>query len=245
MKILVCISNVPDTTTKIVFSGDKSALDKNGVQFVINPYDEFSLTRALELAESNSGSVTVIHVGEAESEPTIRKALALGADGAVRINAKATSGMFVAKEISNYAKENNFDLILTGGESIDFNGNMVCPMIAEYLGLPSISNCKKLDIADGKATMVREIVGGKETCEAKLPLVVSAIEGISEPRIPNMRGIMAARTKPLEVIEAGQFDETVQYKEFATPPGRGEVTLIAADNVGELIEKLHNEAKVI
>ena len=190
MKILVCISNVPDTTTKITFTPDNKQFNTAGVQFVINPYDEYALTRAIELKEAQGGSVTVLNVGEADTEANIRKALAIGADDAVRINAKPTDAFFVATQIANFAKGENYDLILMGKESVDYNGFQVHGMVAEMLNIPSITPGVKLDVNGTTATVEREIEGGKEIVSVSFPFVAGASEGMAEPKIPNMRGIM-------------------------------------------------------
>ena len=245
MKILVCISNVPDTTTKITFTDNNTQFNTNGVQFILNPYDEIALARAIELTDGGNGSVTVINVGEATTEPTIRKALAIGATDAVRINAKPHDAWFVAFQIAQYIKENPFDLILTGRESIDYNGSKVAGMIGELLDLPSVSIIKKLDVDGGSATVEREIEGGKEVLTIPLPFVAGCAEGVAEPKIPNMRGIMSARTKPLSVIEPVEvktFSEVISYE---TPAPRGQVKLVSADDPAKLVELLHTEARVI
>ena len=245
MKILVCISNVPDTTTKITFTNENTKFNDDGVQFIINPYDEIALARAIELTENINGEVTVIHVGEASAEPTIRKALAIGAHKAVRINATAKDAYFVAVQIANYIKQNNFDLILTGKESIDYNGSLVGGMLGELLDLPSIASIKKLDIANNEATVEREIEGGKEIIIIPLPIVIGTAEGVAEPKIPNMRGIMSARTKSLEVIEATADTALTTILKYEMPPSRGTVKLIAASEAEKLVTILHREAKVI
>ncbi len=245
MKILVCISNVPDTTTKINFTDDNKSFVTAGVQFIINPYDEIALTRALELTEKDGGTVTVINVGDATTEPTIRKALAIGATDAVRINAAPRDAFFVAKQIAGYAKDKGFDMILTGRESIDYNGGQVASMIAELLDLPTVNSVKMLTINGSTATIEREIEGGKEVSECPLPLVASATEGMAEPRIPNMRGIMSARTKPLAVVEASAVDQLTNVVGYDKPKPRSAVNLVAADNVEKLVELLHTQAKVI
>ncbi len=245
MKILVCISHVPDTTTKINFSDDSTTFLTTGVQFIINPYDEIALTRALELTESQGGTVTVIHVGDPGTEATIRKALAIGASDAVRINAVPRDAYFVASQIAKYARENNFDLILTGRESIDYNGSQVASMLGEMLDLPAVSIVKSLLIEGNTATLEREIEGGKEVITCPLPLVASATEGMAEPRIPNMRGIMSARTKTLQVIEPVEVPQLQHIVKFEKPQSRSQVTLVNADDVNKLVELLHSEAKVI
>ncbi len=252
MKFLVCISQVPDTTTKITFTPDKKAFNAQGVQFIINPYDEIALTRALELKEVLGGTITVINVGQANTEPNLRKALAIGADDAIRINAEPTDAYFVAFQIAEVAKKNSYDVILTGKESIDYNGGQVPMMLGEFLDIPSVSVATKLDISPATgginstvATLEREIDGGKEVVETKLPFVAAAQKGMSEPRIPNMRGIMTARTKPLVVVEPTACDMLSSSVQFDLPPAKGECKMIDPNNVGELVNLLHTEAKVI
>jgi electron transfer flavoprotein beta subunit len=216
-----------------------------GIQFIINPYDEIALTRALELTEPSGGTVTVINVGDASTEPTIRKALAIGATDAVRIDAVPRDAYFVARQVGAFAKDKGFDMVLTGRESIDYNGSQVAAMIGELLDIPSISIVKKLDINGSTALLEREIEGGKEVVNCPLPLVASATEGMAEPRIPNMRGIMSARTKPLQVVAAvdvPQFQSVVNYDK---PAPRSQVKLIPGDTVDQLVGLLHTEAKVI
>jgi electron transfer flavoprotein beta subunit len=245
MKILVCISNVPDTTTKINFSADNKEVVTQGIQYIINPYDEIALTRALELTENNGGSVTVINVGDSSTEPTIRKALAIGAADAVRVNAHPRDAWFVAKQIAAVAASNSYDLILTGRESIDYNGSQVAAMIGELLDMPSISICKSLNVEGNSITAEREIEGGKEIISCPLPAVVSATEGMAEPRIPNMRGIMSARTKPLVVAEPVNVPQFSAISGYDKPAPRSNVNLVAADEVDKLVELLHSQAKVI
>ncbi len=245
MKILVCISNVPDTTTKITFNSDNTQFNTAGVQFILNPYDEIALARAIELTEGGKGTVTVIHVGEASAEPTIRKALAIGADDAVRVNAAPRDAYFVSFQISEYAKSNGFDIILTGRESIDYNGSQVGAMLAEFLDIPSISIIKKLEIDGSNASIEREIEGGKEMLNVSFPFVASCAEGVAEPKIPNMRGIMSARTKPLQVVEASDIEKLVTFKSYTTPAPRGSVIMLSPDETEKLVNLLHTEAKVI
>ncbi|HET8827701.1 MAG TPA: electron transfer flavoprotein subunit beta/FixA family protein [Pelobium sp.] len=245
MKILVCISNVPDTTTKITFTNDNSTFNEAGVQFVLNPYDEIALSRAIELTENGAGTVTVINVGEASTEPTIRKALAIGATDAVRINAAPKDAYFVAKQIANYAKDQAYDLILTGRESIDYNGAKVAAMLGELLDIPSVSIIKKLEVDGDKATVEREIEGGKEIIAIPFPFVAGTAEGVAEWKIPNMRGIMSARTKPLTVVEAVEVNSLSKIIKFETPAPRGTVKLVDAGEAEKLVELLHSEAKVI
>ena len=245
MKILVCISNVPDTTTKITFTDNNTQFNTNGVQFILNPYDEIALARAIELTEGGKGTVTVINVGESSTEATIRKALAIGADDSVRINAKPHDAWFVAKQIANYVNQNPFDLVLTGRESIDYNGSKVAAMLGELLDIPSVSIIKKLDVDGDSATVEREIEGGKEILTIPLPFVAGAAEGVAEPKIPNMRGIMSARTKPLAVVEPVAVTTNVAYSHFENPAPRGQVKLVSPDESAKLIQMLHAEARVI
>jgi electron transfer flavoprotein beta subunit len=245
MKILVCISNVPDTTTKITFTDNNTQFNTAGVQFILNPYDEIALARAIELTDGGNGSVTVINVGEISTEPTIRKALAIGASDAVRINAKPHDAWFVAYRVAQYVKANPFDLVLTGRESIDYNGSKVAAMLGELLDIPSVSIIKKLDINGTKVTVEREIEGGKEVLEMPLPIVAGCAEGVAEPKIPNMRGIMSARTKPLIVIEPAEVKTFSEVLSYETPAPRGQVKLVPADDVAKLVTLLHEEARVI
>lgn len=244
MKILVCISHVPDTTSKINFVDGGTKFDTNGVQFIIGPYDDYALARAIELKEAIPGtSVTVLNVGPTDTEPTIRKALAIGADDAIRVNAEPTDSFFVASQIA--ANAQGYDLILMGRESIDYNGGVVHAMVGELLGMPSLSPVMKLDIEGTKVKMSREIEGGKEQVEASLPLVAGCQEPIAEWKIPNMRGIMSARTKPLKVVEPTSSDKTVVTQKFELPAPKGAVKMISADNVAELVTRLKTEAKVL
>ena len=245
MKILVCISNVPDTTTKITFTDNNTKFNSAGVQFIINPYDELALTKALELVEKHQGTVTVINVGLADTEPNIRKALAIGANDAIRVNAQPTDAFFVASQIAEAVKSENYDLILTGRESIDYNSGQVCGLLAEMLGLPSVNVINTLDIDNGIATMERDIDGGREVVKCNLPLVVSAQKELAEPRIPNMRGIMAARTKPLKVVEPASMANSTEIAVYELPQPKAGCKMIDAEKAEELITMLHNEAKVI
>ncbi len=227
MKILVCITHVPDTTSRIAFTENNTKFDSNGVQYIIGPYDDYALARAVELKEETGGSITVLDVGTEETEPTIRKALPIGADEAIRVNAEPTDSMFVAQQIAAVAKDGGYDMILMGRESIDFNGGMVHGMVGEILGIPSVSPVMTLELSGNTAKMTREIEGGKESLEV------------------NMRGIMSARTKPLNVVEPQGDAVATKLQAFTLPPAKGEVTMIDADNVQELVQLLKNEAKVL
>ena len=247
MKILVCISKTPDTTAKIAFTDNNTKFDESGVQWIINPYDEwYALVRAIELKEADAS--TVIHlvtVAGADADPIIRKALALGGDEAIRVNADSHDSFYIASQIADVAKQGGYDLILTGKETIDYNGSSIGGMVAELLDQPFISLAAKLELAGTKATLTREIEGGEEICEAELPLVVSAQKGMAEARIPNMRGIMAARTKPLKVVEPVAADSLTTVSGFDLPPAKAGVKLVDPENVDELVRLLHEEAKAI
>lgn len=244
MKILVCISSVPDTTSKISFTDGDTKLNKAGVQYIIGPYDDYALARAVELKEQSGASITVLNVGEADAEPQIRKALAIGADEAIRVDAEPADSYFVAEQIATVAKEGNYDLILMGRETSDYNSGVVHGIVGEILGIPSFSPVMQLDIENGVAKMTREIEGGKEKLEAPLPLVLGCQEPIAEWKIPNMRGIMTARTKPLKVIPASGESFTTTDK-FSLPPAKGACKMVSADEAEKLIELLHKEAKVL
>jgi electron transfer flavoprotein beta subunit len=245
MKILVCITHVPDTTSKIQFTDNNTKFDKSGVQFIIGPYDDYALARAVEIKEQLGASLTVLNVGEAETEPTLRKALAIGADDAIRVNAFPKDSLFVANQIASIAKANSYDLIMMGRESIYFNGGMVHGMVGELLGMPSVSPVMKLEIDGDTVKMAREIEGGKEYLEAKLPLIAGCQEPIAEWKIPNMRGIMSARTKPLQVVEPSVDGSNTEVTAYQLPPAKGSVKLVDKDNVPELVRLLKNEAKVL
>ncbi|WP_310559526.1 electron transfer flavoprotein subunit beta/FixA family protein [Flavobacterium sp.] len=248
MKIVVCISHVPDTTSKINFTNDDSQFDTNGVQFVINPNDEFGLTRAIWFQEQQGATVTVVNVGGAETEPTLRKALAIGANDAIRVNANPTDSFFVAKQLAEVIKNGGYDIVIAGKESLDYNGGMVPGMIAGILGLNFINSCTNLVVDGTNAKAIREIDGGKETLSTSLPIIIGAQKGLVEEkdlRIPNMRGIMTARTKTLTVVEPVDASINTKAVKFEKPAPKSAVKLIAADNIDELINLLHNEAKVI
>ena len=248
MKILVCISHVPDTTSKINFTEGDTKFDTNGVQFVINPYDEFCLTRAMWFKENQGASVTVVNVGDASTEPTLRKALAIGADDAIRVNTNPIDGLQVAKELAEVVKNGGYDLVLAGKESADYNGQMVPGMLASLLDFNFVNACVHLELDGTNAKAVREIDGGNETLSTSLPLVVGGQKGLVEEkdlRIPNMRGIMMARKKPLTVVDATNAEITTSVETFEKPAPKGAVKLVDADNIDELINLLHNEAKVI
>lgn len=246
MKILVCISHVPDTTSKINFTEGDTKFDTNGVQFVINPNDEFGLTRAMWFKEKQGASVHVVNVGGPETEPTLRKALAIGADEAIRVNMNPTDGYSVAKELANVFQEGGYDLVIGGRESIDYNGGMVPGMMAAITNTNFVNTCIGLEVDGSNATAIREIDGGKETIATSLPLIVGGQKGLveeSDLRIPNMRGIMQARTKPLNVKEPSGATNETAVSGFEKPAPKGAVKL--AGSVDELIDLLHNEAKAI
>ena len=248
MKILVCISHVPDTTSKINFTDNNKVFDNQGVQFVINPNDEFGLTRAMWFKENQNATIDVINVGASNTEPTLRKTLAIGADKAIRIDSEPIDGFFVAKQIADYVSSNPYDLIIAGRESIDYNGGMVPGLIAGLTKTNFITNCTNIEIENNSATVEREIDGGKEILTCDLPLIIGGQKGLveeSDLRIPNMRGIMQARQKPLEVIACSNSDSKTKSIKFQKPTPREEVKLVSPDNLDQLIDMLHNEAKVL
>ncbi len=249
MKILVCISHVPDTTTRVKFLPDLKKLDTTGIQWVINPWDELSLTRALELKDIPANGVekvTVINVGPVATEPTIRKALAIGADDAIRVDAEPADAFFVAAQIAEVIRQDPYDIILCGIESSDYNGSMVGGMLAEFLGIPSVSAVSGLNIENGKAIVIREIDGGKEILEVPAPFVAVVQKGIAkEPRIAAMRGIMMARTKPIRVAAAAPIEAVTGLVSYELPKPRAACKFVDADHPKQLIDLLQNEAKVI
>jgi electron transfer flavoprotein beta subunit len=248
MKILVCISHVPDTTSKINFINGDTEFDTNGVQYVINPNDEFGLTRAIWFQEQQAAEVTVVNVGGADTEPTLRKALAIGANEAIRVNASPTDGFFVAKQLAEVVKNGGYDLVICGKESLDYNGGMVPGMLAGLLGMNFVNSCIDVKVEGNSVMAVREMDGGKETISATLPLVIGGQKGLVEEkdlRIPNMRGIMTARTKVLNVLEPVGANQATKAVKFEKPAPKQAVKLISADNLDELVSLLHNEAKVI
>ena len=248
MKILVCISHVPDTTSKINFSENNTLFDNDGVQFIINPNDEFGLIRAIWFKEKIGATVDVINVGIKNTEQTLRKALAIGADRAIRINTISKCSKVVAKSISKYLESNQYDLIIAGRESIDYNGGMIPGMISALSKINFIDKCTHIEISNNSVKAVREIEGGVENISTTLPLIISSQKGLVEEkdlRIPNMRGIMMARKKELIVIEDYGFKTSSQTIKFEKPLSKNKVTLIPSDNVEKLIELLNKEAKVI
>ena len=246
MKLLVCVTQTPETTTTPSFNADNTEFDKTGVNFIMNPYDEwYALVRALELKEQMGGSVTIINVGPATNDTVIRKGLAIGADDAVRIDADPKSAMYVAKQIAEHAKAENYDAIFLGKESIDYNGAEVGAMLAEYLDIPFISFGTKLEMEGNTATINRDIEGGEEVLEVNTPFVISSAKGMAEQKIPNMRGIMMAKRKPLKVAEAVAFDDPVAVVGYSKPAAKSEVKMVDPENMEELVRLLHEEAKVI
>ena len=247
MKILVCISKTPDTTAKIAFTDNNTKFAEAGVQWIINPYDEwYALVRAVELKEKDSSIVLhLITVGGADADPILRKALALGGDEAIRVNASSQDSFYVAAQIAEIAKQGGYDLILTGRETIDYNNASIGGMVAELTDLPYVSLAIKFELNGTTATITREIEGGEEVNEVALPLVVSCQKGMAEQRIPNMKGIMGARTKPLKVVEPAAVESLTAIDSFELPPAKAGVKLVPADNPAELVRLLHEEAKVI
>ena len=247
MKILVCISKTPDTTSKIAFKDGNTKFEEAGVQWIINPYDEwYALVRAIELKEKDPATILhLVTVGLPDCDPIIRKALALGGDEAIRVNADSTDSYYIAAQIAEVAKQGSYDLIFTGKETIDYNGSSIGGIVAELVDAPYISLATKFDVTGTIVTVTREIEGGEETNETNLPVVVSCAKGVAEQRIPNMRGIMAARTKPLKVVEPAAIEALTNITSYELPPAKAGVKLVAADNVAELVRLLHEEAKAI
>ena len=246
MKILVCISKTPDTTAPIRFTADNKEFVSDGVPYILNPYDEwYALVRALELTEKHGGTVTVIHVGPAENDTMIRKALAIGANDSVRIDAQPASALYVAKQVAEYARGKDYDAIFCGKETIDYNGAEVGPMIAELLDLPFLSFANHLELEGRTAQVSRDIEGGTEVVEVDLPFVLSAAKDLAEQRIPNMMGIMKAKSKPLVVVPPVPFEDKSKVTVYELPPAKSSVVLIDPENMDELVRLLHEEAKVI
>lgn len=245
MKILVCITHVPDTTSKIAFIDDNTKFESTNVQYIIGPYEDYAISKAVDLKSSNNAHVTVLNVGRSESDPSLRRALAIGADDAIRIDADPIDTFFVASQIASHIKGVTYDLILMGRESIDFNGGIVHSIVGQMLGISAFSPVMQLEINDSKVKMTREIEGGKEYLETNLPLIAGCQEPIAEWKIPNMRGIMTARTKPFEVVEAYESETRSSNKNFELPKEKGGIQLVDPDEVEKLHELLKNEAKVI
>jgi electron transfer flavoprotein beta subunit len=245
MKILVCITHVPDTTSKIAFIDNNTKYDSTNVQYIIGPYEDYAISKAVDMKSSNSAHVTVLNVGRSEADPSLRRALALGADEAVRIDADPDDTFYVASQIANHVKETPYDLILMGRESSDFNGGIVHSLVGGLLGIPAFSPVMQLNISDVKVEMTREIEGGKEYLEANLPLIAGCQEPIAEWKIPNMRGIMTARTKPFQVVEAYESESRSINKSFELPAEKEGIQLIDPNDVEKLHDMLRNEAKVI
>lgn len=246
MKYLVCISKTPDTTAKVSFSPDKKQFESSGVQFIMNPYDEwYALVRGIELKEKDNGELVLINVGGFENETIIRKGLAIGGDKAIRVNSNSRDSFDVATQIAHYAATQSFDIIFTGKETIDYNGAEVPAMIAELLEIPFIANASHLELSGNLATIKRDIEGGVEILEVQTPFVISAAKGLAEQRIPNMRGIMMAKTKSIEVLESVAVDSLIEIEKFETPASKSSVKLVDPNDMDELVRLLHEEAKII
>ncbi len=246
MKLLVCVSKTPDTTTKISFTDNDTALNTQGVQYIMNPYDEwYALVRALELKEAAGGTVTIINVGPADNDTVIRKGLAIGADDAIRIDTAGGSAYFVARQIAEQAKVGAYDMVFFGKETIDYNGSQIGAMVAEMLEMPFISYATKMDMNGNTATIARDIEGGQEIVEVDTPFALSAAKGLAEQRIPNMRGIMMAKRKPLNVVAPIEVSDKVSVASYTLPPAKQDCRYIDAENMDELVNLLHSEAKVI
>src|SRR6056297_1970356 len=248
MKILVCISNVPDTTTKVKFTEDKKAFDSTGVQWIINPWDELALTRALQLKEDSGNpvdGVSVVNVGTKTSEPTLRKAMAIGADNAIRVDAEPKDAYYVAAQLAEVVKSNEFDIIFAGIESSDYNGSAVGGMLSEFLEIPSVSAISSFRLENDEVKITRDIDGGKEEVTSEKPMVAIVQKGIAiEPRIAAMRGIMMARKKPLDVANPVEAEPLTEVVEYELPQAKPPCKMIDPDNIEELVDLLQNEAKV-
>ena len=247
MKVLICIGHVPDTTSKIKFVNQDTQFDKTNIQYIIGPYEELALTRLLDIQDKFSElKITAVNVGLEETEPTIRKALAIGADDAIRVNAEPVDALFVAHQIAEIYKKDKYDFVVCGKESIDYNGGQVGEMLAEILNIPSVTSTSHIEIEASKAKLEREIDGGKEQIELEYPFVSTAGKGFAiEPRIPSMRGIMASRKKPLIVFEPVNAEQKTKPLKFHLPESKYACKYIDAENVQELVNLLHTEAKVI
>ncbi len=249
MKILVCISNVPDTTTKIKFAEEGKKFDTTGIQWVINPWDELALTRALQLKEDTNNSVdsvTVVHVGEKASEQTIRKALAIGADDAIRVNTDPKDALFVATQLAEIVRQNDFDVIFTGIESSDYNGSAVGGMLADILNMPSVSAVSYVEIEGDQMKITRDIDGGREEVTTELPVVAIVQKGIAiEPRIAAMRGIMMARKKTLKVVDPVEAESFIEVQNYEMPKDKPPCKMFEPEDIDMLVDQLQNEAKVI
>lgn len=246
MKLLVCISKTPDTTARVAFTDNNTKYDASGVTFIMNPYDEwYALVRAIELVEKGGGTVTVLNVGDASNDQIIRKALAIGANDAIRVNAEPTNSWFVAQQIAHVAKQENYDIVFLGKETIDYNGSEVGAMVAELLDLPFVSHASKMDLEGQTATIERDIEGGVEVLQVDTPFVLSAAKGLAEQRIPNMMGIMKAKSKPFKVVEPIPVEALVETVAFELPSAKAGVKLVDPENMDELVRLLHEVAKVI
>ncbi len=246
MKIIVCVARTIETTAKIKFKENDTKFDDQGAQYILNPYDEwYGLVRALELKEKEGGEVTVIHVGGPDSDQVVRKALAIGADNAVRINIEPETAGETAQLLANHIKGMEYDIIFTGQETVDYNGGLVPPMLSAHLDLPFVGIVSHLEIEDGQATLTRQIEGGVEVVQSRLPLLLSATKDLAEQRIPNMRGIMMAKRKSIDVVEPEEYDRKVVVSKFHLPSKDKEITYIDPEDMDELVRLLHEEAKVI
>lgn len=246
MKLLVCVSKTPDTTAKISFNADNTEFNEAGITFIMNPYDEwYALVRAMELKEATGGTVTLINVGPAANDTVIRKGLAIGADNAVRVECNPSSSLFVAKQIAEHAKEGGYDMVFCGKETIDYNGSEIGGMVAAFLEMPFLSYASGMTVDGNTATITRDIEGGKEIVEVQTPFVVSAAKGLAEQRIPNMRGIMQARRKPITVVEPVAFEDLATVVSYDMPAEKADCKMVNPDDMDELVRLLHEEARII
>jgi len=248
MKLAVCINHVPDTAAKITLAADGKSIDKNGITFVLNPYDEYAIEECLRLKEKNTGEVIAISLGGDSHKETLRKALAMGVDKAILLKDDAPRDSFaVARALADELKTISADVIFFGKQSVDSDDAAVGIMVAEMLGLPSVSVAVKLDIENGLATAEREIEGGKEKVQTKLPAVFTAQKGLNEPRYPSLKGIMSAKSKPIEEKVPAPSSVKTEVLALRKPPSKNAGKIIGTDvsAVPELVRLLHEEAKVI
>ena len=251
MKIVVCVKQVPDTETKVIIGSDGLSIDPADVKYVMNPYDEFAVEEALKLKEAaGEGEVIVLTLGSEEAQPVMRTAMAMGADSGVLLkaeNAALADGLTVAKALVEEIKSLEADLVLTGKMAIDGYGHQVASILGELLGMPVLPTAKSLEIADGVATIQRDIEGGSETVTANLPCVVTAEKGLNDPRYPALKGIMQAKRKPLEIKEVSLADAGVEILEMSYPAKKPEGRIVGegAEAVTELVKLLRDEAQVI
>jgi len=248
MNILVGISQVPDTTTKIAIGADGKSIDTKGVKFILNPYDEFAIEEGLRLKEKHGGAVSVVTVGGESAKEILRTALAMQVDKAILVKDGGSLDAFgVASQLADVAKEISADVVIVGRQSIDFDSFQVGPMVAELLDMPSITMTSKLEITGSSVSAERDIEGGKETIAASLPCVISAQKGLNEPRYPKLPDIMKAKSKPIEERAATSIPARTEVVSLELPPAKGKGKILGSTDgdIEQLLKLLHEEAKVI